>query len=45
MVEEIDTVGPGGMEHIFREHWDRAREIALEGAPALTGGFTAFTGG
>lgn len=24
MVEEVDTTGPGGMEHIFWEHWRRA---------------------
>jgi hypothetical protein len=29
MVEEIETTGPGGMEHIFREHWLRAQRNAL----------------
>lgn len=29
MVEELDTTGPGGMEHIFYDRWKRAQELAL----------------
>jgi hypothetical protein len=28
-VQELDTTGPGGMEHIYYEHWERAQRHAL----------------
>lgn len=44
-VEEIDTTGPGGMEHIFYGRWKQAQEDALHGVAmpgSGSGGFSAF---